>query len=320
MLLRAAFFFTCAELMVFLLTMSCKNSDTGSALHKPLPDHFDIQGHRGARGLMPENTIPGFIHAMDLGVTTLEMDLAVSGDKEVVVSHEPWFSAEFSSRPNMDIVLPVEEESLLLYEMPYSEIRRYDVGRRGHRSFPRQARLSVCKPLLREVLDTCEKYWRARNYAPVRYNIEIKSQPDWDNWRTPPVNEFCQLVLDVLRPFNLGPRVTIQSFDPRALKFCHENDPTIPLAFLSAQGHTPEQVEQILGFQPQIYSPRWQTLTEESVRAFKQKGYLIIPWTVNDTTDLRRVMNMEVDGLITDYPDVALELAGRKRARPKPGP
>lgn len=280
-------------------------------LNRTLPENFDIQGHRGARGLMPENTIPAFIHAMQLGVNTLEMDVVVSADSQVVVSHEPWFSSEFSSRPNMDVVLPVEEESLSLYEMPYHEIRRYDVGQRGHRGFPRQQRINTFKPLLSQVVDTCEKYWKAHNLPPIRYNVEIKSRPDWDRWRTPPVNVFCRLVYQTLQPFNLGPRLSIQSFDPRALMTYHELDPSTPLVWLSEQGHTPEQIEETLGFKTQIYSPQWKTLTAEVISSFHQKGYLVIPWTVNDTSDLMKVMNMEVDGIITDYPDVALHLAGR---------
>lgn len=306
-------FVPCLFFAFALFFMSCNTEAPKPSLQRKLPDHFDIQGHRGARGLMPENTIPGFILAMDLGVNTLEMDVVISRDNHVVVSHEPWFSAEISSRPNLDVILPVEDEGLNLYEMPYEQIKTYDVGRRGHRAFPRQARIHVHKPLLRDVLDTCEKHWQNNHYPPIRYNIEIKSRPDWDKWRTPSVEEYCSLVHKVVKPFNLGTRLTIQSFDPRALKIWREADPVTPLAFLSEKAQTPDSVEALLGFRPQIYSPQWETLTPEGIRAFREKGYLVIPWTVNDTNDIRSVMNMEVDGLITDYPDVALELAGRKR-------
>jgi glycerophosphoryl diester phosphodiesterase len=305
--------------LLSILWSGCTSENPKAKLHRSLPEHFDIQGHRGARGLMPENTIPGFLLAMDLGVNTLEMDVVVSADRQVVVSHEPWFSSEISSRPNLDVILPVEDEGLNLYEMSYAEIKTYDVGRRGHKAFPRQERLSVHKPLLRDVIDTCEKYWKEKNYPPIRYNVEIKSRPDWDNWRTPLVAEFCKLVYEVVKPFNLGTRLTIQSFDPRALKVWHELDPTTPLAFLSENDQAPDSVEKLLGFRPQIYSPNWKTLTQEGIKAFKEKGYLIIPWTVNDTNDILTVMEMDVDGLITDYPDVALELAGRRR-RSNPTP
>lgn len=311
--IQQSFAFFSLSCFLTALWSGCSSEGHRPTLHRSLPEHFDIQGHRGARGLMPENTIPGFILAMDLGVNTLEMDVVVSADRQVVVSHEPWFSADISSRPNLDVILPVEDEGLNLYQMTYAEIKTYDVGRRGHKAFPRQERLSVFKPLLRDVLDTCEKHWKEKNYPPIRYNVEIKSHPDWDNWRTPPVAEFCKLVYEVVKPFNLGTRLTIQSFDPRALKVWHEMDPTTPLAFLSESGHLPDSVEKLLGFRPQIYSPHWKTLTQEGIKAYREKGYLIIPWTVNDTHDIRSVMEMDVDGLITDYPDVALELAGRRR-------
>jgi len=286
-------------------------------LKRVIPEDFDIQGHRGARGLLPENTIPGFILAMELGVKTLEMDLAISKDKQVVVSHEPWFSAAFSTHPGQDIVLPVEEESLLLYTMTFEEIKKFDVGRRGHKAFPRQKPIPACKPLLIEVIDTCEKYWKSKGLNPIHYNIEIKSNPDWDNWRTPPVDEFCNLVYEVLKPFGLGERLTIQSFDARALKEWKKLDPSTQLAWLSEKGNLTEELESTLGFRPDIYSPYYKTLNTEIIEKFKKLGYKVIPWTVNDTADIIEVMNWPVDGLITDYPDVALGVLGRLKITAK---
>ena len=118
---------------------------------------LDIQGHRGARGLMPENTVPSFIHALTLGVTTLELDVVVSRDSQVVVSHEPFLSSTICLSPDGKAI-PVEEEKRYnLYQMDYDDIRRADCGSKGNPRFPEQRKMAVAKPLLTEVIDSVER-------------------------------------------------------------------------------------------------------------------------------------------------------------------
>ncbi|MEP2025850.1 glycerophosphodiester phosphodiesterase family protein, partial [Reichenbachiella sp.] len=142
--------------------------------------NLDVQGHRGARGLLPENTVPAFIKAVELGVTTLELDLAVTKNHELLVSHDPFMSHKFSTSPDGS---PIEKEDELnhnIYQMTYEEIKAYDVGSRFEKQFPNQEKMAIHKPLLKEVIDAVNKYIKDKNLPPVRYNIEIKCDPAGD--------------------------------------------------------------------------------------------------------------------------------------------
>ncbi|HVG13902.1 MAG TPA: glycerophosphodiester phosphodiesterase family protein, partial [Chitinophagaceae bacterium] len=147
---------------------------------------FDIQGHRGCRGLMPENTIPAMLKAMDLGVTTLEMDVVISGDKKVVVSHDVYFHEAITTAPNGKFLATEESTKLLLYGIPYDSIKKYDVGLKPHPSFPRQEKIPVSKPLLQDLLNATEAYATKKGLS-IRYNIEIKSKPADDGKKHPAI-------------------------------------------------------------------------------------------------------------------------------------
>ena len=118
---------------------------------------FDIQGHRGCRGLMPENTIPAMITAIDLGVTTLELDVVVTKDKKVIVSHEPWFGRDITTKPDGSYMGEREEKRFNIYWMTYEQTRTFDVGIKPHPRFPQQQKMKVTKPLLTEVIDSVRK-------------------------------------------------------------------------------------------------------------------------------------------------------------------
>src|SRR5580765_1503590 len=133
---------------------------------------FDVEGHRGCRGLMPENTIPAMLKAIDLGVTTLEMDVVITKDNKVVVSHEPWFETEITTKPDGSFVNPVEAMQLNIYQMSYDEVLKYDVGMKPHPRFPQQQKMKVVKPLLSDLIDSVEAYLVKKNLPKVRYNIE----------------------------------------------------------------------------------------------------------------------------------------------------
>ena len=273
---------------------------------------FDVQGHRGARGLLPENTIPGFLRALDLGVTTLEMDVAVTADSQVVASHEPWFSAAICSLPSGEPVDEANEQDYRIYEMPYDSVAAFDCGRRGNPRFPRQEPMAVSKPLLRDVIEAAEAYAAEHGLPGVRYNIETKSRPEWDGVFHPNPETFTRLLYNVLEETDVRPRATIQSFDPRTLQVARRLDPSLSLALLVAEeqgGRLEDQVE-ALGFTPAIYSPAYRLVDEDLVEAAHERGMLVIPWTVNTLEEMQRLKKLGVDGLITDYPDVAQALSG----------
>jgi len=265
---------------------------------------LDRQGHRGCRGLMPENTIPAMKKALDLGVQTLELDVVVSADKQVVVSHEPYMAADFCTKPDGTPVGKAEEKSINLYRLPYAEIKRFDVGLKPHPQFPQQQKMAACKPLLGELLDSVETYARTKGLPPPRYNIEIKSSPQTDGLYQPAPDEFVDLVMGVVQKRKLKDRYNIQSFDVRPLQRLHERYPDVVLAYLTVNPKTLEENLSTLGFKPAIYSPYFKTVTAGVVSACHQQGLKIIPWTVNTKAEIDALMKLGVDGIITDYPNL----------------
>lgn len=269
-----------------------------------VPTAFDRQGHRGSRGLMPENTIPAMRKALDLGVTTLEMDVLVSQDNQLLLSHDPFMNADFVLTPEGQPIRKADEPKHRLYHLSYSTIRRYDVGSHGNAKFPRQQKLRTYKPLLTEVIDSAEAYARLKKLPAPRYNIETKTTPAGDGTLHPAPAQFVELLLAVVRAKGIASRVTIQSFDPRTLELVHRAEPTWRTALLvdNLQGLAANL--QRLSFQPSIYSPHYKLVTPTLVDDCHKTGLQIIPWTVNTATDIERLTQLHVDGIITDYPDL----------------
>ncbi len=287
------------------------------------PPIFDLEGHRGCRGLMPENTIPAFLKALDVGVTTLEMDVVISRDKQVVVSHEPYFNAAFSIAPNGIPVDKKEQKNLVLYQMDYADIKRYDVGSNGNSAYPEQQKIKTHKPLLSEVIEQAEAYRKIKNLPVFSYNIEIKSEPSEYSKSQPEPAAFCDLVLAILKkqllpervhPDRANPgRIVIQSFDFAVLKHWKQQIetgkyPTVRLSALVENIRSPEKNIEELGFKPDIYSPYFRLLSQEKIARLHEQNIKVIPWTVNQRDDMKRLKEWGVDGLITDYPDRAIGL------------
>ena len=271
---------------------------------------LDIQGHRGARGLLPENTIPSFEKALDLGVTTLEMDVVITKDRQVVLSHEPWFSGAICSKPNGDPIPHDNEKSYKIYELTYEEVTAFDCGLRGNPRFPRQEKMAVHKPLLKDVIAFAEAYKRQPGQPAILYNIETKSTPTGDNVFHPSPETFTSLLIEVLEANNVLDRATIQSFDPRTLQVAHKAQPNMSLALLVEShdrldfaGHLEN-----LGFTPAIYSPYYKLVDKALLDAAHAKGMLVIPWTINTLAEMQELVALGVDGIITDYPDISRQL------------
>jgi glycerophosphoryl diester phosphodiesterase len=260
--------------------------------------------------LAPENTIPAFRKALDLGVTTLELDVVISQDGEVVVSHEPWMSHVICTAPDGS---PVEEGTAAdhnLYEMTYEEIAAYDCGSRAHPRFPEQELQPVAKPLLRDVIQMAEAYAAEQRDEPIFYNIETKIRPKWEGTFTPGPEAFADAVLGVIREEDVAARATVQSFDPRTLIVAHarqEESGAVPvrlaLLIASSMDNGVNGNLQMLPFTPDIYSPDHTLVDADLIAAAHEKGMLVIPWTVNDPADMDRLVDLGVDGLITDYPN-----------------
>lgn len=264
---------------------------------------IDIQGHRGCRGLMPENSIPGFLHALSLGVNTLELDVIISADSEVVVSHEAWLNHEICSDLNGERIAAEKEKEYNLFAMTYAEIERYDCGMQVHPRFPHQKKMAVKKPLLRELFSAIETEIAENNLPRVRYNIEIKSTLADEGIFHPKVDVFCELVVKEIKEANLMEQVQLQSFDFRALRYLREHYPEIPLAMLIEQSGSSDDYLKQLGFVPEVYSPYYKLVDVNLVDFCKKHQMLLIPWTVNEVDDIENLLHLGVHGIISDYPD-----------------
>ncbi len=268
--------------------------------------NFDFQGHRGCRGLYPENTIPAMIEALKLGVTTLELDVVITKDKQVVLSHEPFMAHEISTSPDGRQLHPENERSFNIYQMNYEELKRWDVGMKVHPRFPNQVKMAVNKPLLSELIDSVEHYVKTNQLNTVKYNIETKIDPEGDLIFHPEPAEFVELLWKVIEKKNIQDRVIIQSFDKRSIQYIHQKKLPVKLSFLLEESNRKTIHKQLsmLGFKPDFISPEYSKIDRRYVRYCQKRGIRVIPWTVNEPDAISRVLNMGVDGIISDYPNL----------------
>ncbi|MBV8325172.1 glycerophosphodiester phosphodiesterase family protein [Chryseobacterium sp.] len=296
-----------------------------------LAQAFDKEAHRGGRALYPENTIPAMENALRMNVTTLEMDLAITKDKKIVLSHDPFFSSELTTKPDGSSIPKGADFSYKIYGMPYAEVSQYDVGIKKLDRFPEQKKIKVSKPLFAQVIDSCESYTRKLKRPLPFYNIETKTLPFTDLVYHPEPKEFVALMMKVILEKGIKDRVIIQSFDPRTLEIVHKEYPDIrtsllvekvddkKLAFLQQIfKNTPiEKFKQIpdhhngvkgdlkfLSFIPAIYSPDEKIVSPELVKECHDLGMKVIPWTVNSKERLKELKAMGIDGAISDDPRI----------------
>lgn len=263
-----------------------------------------FQAHRGGRGVMPENTIEAMKYAIGInGVTTLEMDLCVSKDKKIVVSHDVYFHSDISTTPEGKSIPKAGQQNFLLYSMTYDSICKYDVGLKPHPEFPLQKKFRAVKPLLSDLIDSCEKFARLK-HRKIRYNLEIKSRTDGDGSMHPPVEEFVDLVVKILDEKKIMKRTNIQSFDVRPLQVIHRKYPKVILALLVGKNAAllDENLTK-LGFVPQIYCPEYKTITSELIVNCHRRNMKIIVWTPNTKEEINTLLHSGVDGIITDFPE-----------------
>jgi glycerophosphoryl diester phosphodiesterase len=246
------------------------------------------------------------LNVLGMTVTTLEMDVVITKDKKVILSHEPFFNHEISTKPDGSYVTEAEEKSLNIYKMTYEEVKKYDVGMKPHPRFPQQKKMKVAKPLLAEVMDSIKMDMMYRRRPPLFYNIETKTNPQTDNIYHPAPAEFVELLMTVIKENHLEEMVIIQSFDFRTLQYLHQKYPAIKTAMLIEADDKRSFDEQLmdLGFTPTIYSPAYQLVNEKLIEKCHAKNMKVIPWTVNDKATIEELKMMGVDGIISDYPNL----------------
>lgn len=266
----------------------------------------EIHGHRGCRGLRPENTIPAFLHALLLGVDVLEMDVVISADHQVVVSHEPWLNPAICLGPHGQVIDETPLPAFNLYQMPYAEIRRCDCGRRQHPLFPLQVSAPAAKPLLHEVLGTIEAVCLQAGLPKIGYSIEIKSTLAGDHIHHPAPEIFFQLVLQEVVKAGVLARTSLLCFDPRILRLAHAQIPNLATCLL-VENDVPWSVSiHELGFVPTTFGPNHSAVTLDSVHDLRANfsSLRLVPWTVNEPNEMLRLYRLGVDGMTTDFPDL----------------
>ena len=295
--MKSFFPFTILSLFIFSSTMAQKTSS-----------EFDWQGHRGARGLMPENTILSFFEALKYPVSTLELDLAVSKDRKLIISHEPWMSHHICSKPNGEPVSEKEAMSLKIMELNYEEIKKYDCGKRGNERFPQQKKVAAYKPSLADMINSIKSFCQKKNRELPYFNIEIKSDPRGDDLFHPKPTEFAKLVLKEISELGIKEKSCIQSFDVRPLQELNKYAPDVTLALLVENEDSFQENLGRLGFKPDIYSCYYKLLKKKHIKKLHKQGIKVIPWTVNTVKDMKKLKRKGVDGIITDYPNLIEEV------------
>ena len=291
----------------------------------PVAQAFDLQGHRGARGLMPENTLPGFAKALAIGVTTLELDLAVTADSRVVVSHNPRLEPEIARYPNGEWLV---QSSPTIHSMTLAAVKSYDVGRLNPATeyaerYPAQQPVDgTSVPTLGEVFELVNR----SGSQSVRFNIEVKINPEQPELTFPP-GQFVRAVIDEVRRYNMEDRVVLQSFDWRALREVQDLAPEITTSYLTVNqrwmsnlqtgvdgsspwlngmdvdnfdGSAARAIEAAGG---DVWSAFHREVDAESIKQAHELGLSVSVWTVNETSRMHELIEMGVDSIITDYPD-----------------
>ena len=278
---------------------------------------FHIQGHRGARGLLPENTIASCCKAVSLGVDGLEIDVVVSKDNQLMVSHEPWLSPLFCSLPNGEIVdriipdafverTPLAAKGRLLRHLTVSEIQQYDCGISGNPHFPTQEAVTAYKPTFYELISAVHTYCETENFKKPFWNIEVKSHPNWYGRLVLPPPPFVRLLTKEIKKIGLDEPYSsyISSFDSHFLKEMKRQTPSVKLAFLTENRFSFLQNIRQLGFLPAIYSPYSHFLRKRTIINAHKHGVKVVTWTVNDVKKADILRGWQIDGIITDFPNL----------------
>lgn len=269
-----------------------------------------VHGHRGCRGLRPENTIPAFLHAVALGADVVELDVVISQDGQVVVSHEPWLSAKLGRDAAGQLIDPAQEQHHNLYQMPYAAIRQCSVGEWQHPNFPAQQPMLSYRPLLREVLQqvTAASQHLGRT---IGFSIELKSSFAGDDIFHPEPAQFVDLVVAEMQAASAAHQTTLLSFDPRILQVARRAYPRLDLCLLLEDYLPPvATLFDSLSFEPEVLGPDFQLLSAPVIQSIRETypKLKIVPWTVNTPGEMATVLQWQTDAITTDYPDRLLEM------------
>lgn len=287
------------QFIFLLITGLFMLNDTDAA------EHIDVQGHRGARAVLPENTLAAFEYALTLGVDTLEFDMAVSKDGVVVISHDQKINPTLCQYKNGDAVIG----DLWIHQLSLQEIKQFDCGSKQNPRFKNQKTVPGADiPTLADVFELVSTS-EAANANRVLFNIETKSDPRSDHAQPSP-DDFVAAVYDVIKQYGFEHRVTLQSFDHRTLLSAASIAPELQRSALFKNAPN-DWLEAALDADAHIVSPHHRIIDRKSVTAMQDEGLAVVPWTANSKRQWSRLLKLGVDGIITDDPKGLLEYLER---------
>ncbi|MFA8301289.1 MAG: glycerophosphodiester phosphodiesterase family protein [Hyphomicrobiales bacterium] len=306
-------------LLLLTSISSCQNSGSNQqADQKEIKSDTNKQyimvAHRGCRGLLPENTIPAFLHGIELGADCIEMDVYITKDNKVVVSHDPTISPLFGSNPDGSAVTPEQSKELIIYNMTYDELEKYDVGKRQNPRFPRQKTMPVKIPLLSDVFKAVDNYYKENSDIKKRiiFIIEIKGPKRWDKIYHPEIPIYVDRVMEEIQKYHGPDRVIMHSFDVRSVNYIHKKYPSFTVSYLKRYKGVKVNLDSV-DFTPKSYEPLFSTLTKTDVDSLHQFGIKVVPWTVDTLFQMEEMIEiLNVDGLTSDYPDITIPRWGDK--------
>jgi glycerophosphoryl diester phosphodiesterase len=253
---------------------------------------------------MPENTLPAFEMALELGVTTLELDVVLSAEMNLIVSHEPWINHELCSMPDGELILKEDSRMHNIFLMSDHEVQTYPCGSIPHPQFPEQKQLASFKPTLAETVAFAAKYCEERGRTMPEFNIEVKSRPDWDGIFHPAPDQYTTAIIESLGKMTAIGEMTLQSFDSRILNALNEKANELKLVFLADEpASSVGDYLKDLNFEPFGISPHYSLITPNLVSSCKDRMLALSTWTVNEVSDMNKLLDLGVRNLISDYPD-----------------
>ncbi|AXR69747.1 glycerophosphodiester phosphodiesterase [Leptospira mayottensis] len=302
-------------LFVLILYFGANSCSNASVINKPLDKSLDLQGHRGARGLRPENTWPAFEEAIRYGMTTLELDTVLTKDKKIVIHHDLDTNPTICQKKDGAPIVPIS-----LYDLTFAELKELDCGTKKNPKYPEQISVPGTE------LITIEEFFvlvaniesKIPNRPKLKFNIEVKfPDEDQETFSIEKVKDHVNLLVQAVEKAKVADRTTIQSFYIQALPLVKEKNPKIKTSSLFSltyfqgimmklgfgNGTRQDVLKKTLEVKADIISPYFLYITKEFVEEAHSHKISVIPWTVNDPEDMRKLMDAGVDGMISDYPD-----------------
>lgn len=260
-----------------------------------------IYGHRGARGLYPENTIFGFEKCLDNDLNGFELDVVVSKDHQLIVSHEPWMNYKFCSHPNEIPITRKNQATFNLYKMTVEEIQQFDCGSKLNINYPYQQLTPCVKPTLAELFVR----FNAIKHKSIAIQIELKSYKKWYGIYQPQPDVYAQIIIDFFKQHKLDRhQIVIKSFDTKLLNLIYQSLYPLEIGLLVDNRKSIKNNLKRIKFKPHYYNLNQKRMSAKIVKQLNDMHIKTVPWTVNSIKDMLRLEKMGVDAIITDYPNL----------------